>query len=496
MDYSLDEIEYGTIDCLTESANGYYCQTWHHVQKQYQRCWNEWITVTNNDGSVSTTLTEICCNKDNKYSYPCCQQICSTTYYNSQLPVYEYLDCECVEESPSGRYCQRWTCEQYMYESQSKWDAREYEKYECWEADSNENFCMHWQGHSHSVKEFEVSKYNCDTVSDNGLYCQGWSCHEKGVPIWYPNMLWALLPALLGIWVPIAYCGIMGKGDIDKLVIYSDDNVDETSNREEWIYFLLVYALPSLIWSGGFLFIAIWKAGVGVLVTIGIILLVPLPLYLLCMYLFHPRSRMWPKQRTRQVYMHGEWVTRKETDPCCPWLFGKEIEAPATEDPVRRVSREYELAGIDEGSTKETRNTPASDTMTRQPSQPSSTSYSYSTASDIPSNSFDALPGGLLDEDDKKKEKNKSTKNEKKDSNYRTVRRDDSDDEENGGIRVTAVPNSVQSVPSAPPYNPGHRTGDVATNDEQEMEIPMAFAYAMPVAGTVTVVSNIEEGKL
>ncbi len=28
------------------------------------------------------------------------------------------------------------------------------------------------------------------------------------------------------------------------------------------------------------------------------------------------------------------------------------------------------------------------------------------------------------------------------------------------------------------------------------MEIPMAFAYAMPVAGTVTVVSNIEEGKL
>ena len=294
LDYSLDEIEYGTIDCVTASDNGNYCQAWHHVQKQYQRCWNA------DDGTGEGTFIEICCNGDTKHLYTCCQQICSTTYYNSQPPLYEYLDCDCAEESASGQYCQRWTCEQYIDESQSKWDAREYENYVCDKSDTDNNFCMNWQGSSHSVKEFEVSKCSCDVISGSGLYCEGWSCQETAVPIWYPNMLWALLPALAGMIGPIFGCSLFCK-DLTALVVRSSDGDENTDIRRKWISFCYIYFFCFLVWFGGFLFIAIWKAGIGVLMTIGVIVLVPVPLYLMSMILCHPRSRLKSKQGSSQA---------------------------------------------------------------------------------------------------------------------------------------------------------------------------------------------------
>lgn len=291
VDDSLDEAEFGHSSCEQVSANGEYCQQWEHVQAEYKKCWLG--VIITNDGPIQT---EICCNKENRLLYPCCNTACDKTNYNARPPQVEYLSCACQTPSSNEKYCQLWTCEQYSWPGQTYAQGREYETYTCVEADSTDSYCKRWKGNIESIEEFEVDKCYCTKVSTNGQFCQDWTCEEIGVDMWYPNLYWNFFAVILG-----------GLGNAVVLVVLM--NGAWRRIKEDflvWRKYFLMYLCICFIWGGGFLMIGVWKAGVGVLLISGGILLFPV--------LF--------------VFLYALWLNSKEvnqygqvTPPARSWLL-------------------------------------------------------------------------------------------------------------------------------------------------------------------------------
>lgn len=268
MDDSLDEAEFGHASCVETSSNGHYCQRWEHIQSEYKKCWFDWISTE--EGLV---YTEICCNKENRVLYACCNQACSPSAYNSKIPQIEYLTCQCEEPAANGLYCQLWTCEQYSWASQTYAQGREYETYTCLEADPLENYCTRWKGNIHSIEEFEVDKCYCKQASSSGEYCQDWICEEKGSDMWYPNLYWNFLVVILGglIHAVILFLFLFSEGEWRQV----------TTKFSYWCFYFAIFISTSLVWCGGFIIIGVWKAGIATLIIGGSIVLVPMLLLFL-----------------------------------------------------------------------------------------------------------------------------------------------------------------------------------------------------------------------
>ena len=164
--------------------------------------------------------------------------------------------------------------------------------------------------------------------------------------MWYPNLLWTLLPIFLGIWPPFAYCLAAGSNkEIHDIVLHRVGNSmwDQQENKDKWVTFGLFYIFPTIIFTWGFLLIAIWQAGLGVFFTAGIITVFPFPLYLLWLYLFHPHSRRHPKKRTIQMEVNGDLLTKEVTDPTCTMRWWNWLTKSSNENSVSGPLNESQL---------------------------------------------------------------------------------------------------------------------------------------------------------
>lgn len=236
-----------------------YCPYWRTVKKEYKKCFYDWVSSQEN-GMV---WSEICCNKDNRYVYTCCDQSCSAEYYNARFPQVEKEDCFCLEAAANGNYCRRWNCtnidvynEYLLTEVPNSHPDQKY--YECTAESPDGQYCANWEGQSESVEEFEVSKCFCKT---HGTYCFTWDCLEKGVDFWWPNLLWILLSSLLG-----------GLGQVPALLLVG------SMAKTGFLLAIYIYYACMLIWGGGFIVIGVWKCGILALIVTGTQIFI-LPLY-------------------------------------------------------------------------------------------------------------------------------------------------------------------------------------------------------------------------
>lgn len=244
---SIDEFGGGSSQCVEESSNGQYCYRWTLRKEEYRKCW-----IYNYIDDDRTLVTAVACCANGATS-GCCQKLCDTSFYNAYPPEIEYGDCHCTAESANGQYCESWYCEEFYYPSQTYGQNRERLYYDCAEESVSGEFCEGWKTRMDSVKKFEVSNCACDEphVDDaSGVmkYCAKWSCQEHQVEYYWPNMGWALFSAIFGL-VPVAVA-LVGMFYAEK--------------TQDWIWW---YLGLSVVWGGGFAFIGVWKAGLGVLFT-------------------------------------------------------------------------------------------------------------------------------------------------------------------------------------------------------------------------------------
>jgi hypothetical protein len=263
-----------------------------------------------------------------------------------------------------------------------------------------------------------------------------------------------------------------------------------------------------LFWSGGFLFIAIWKAGLGIFFTVGLIILLPMPLYLLILFVCHPRSRRHcPKPPPRRVLRNGDWVDEEprslwtSVGECCGAMFiacaaammtiptrmpaaANDVAGAAdaaavqgNEEDNRYVRGDYELAAIDEDPLP----APSNPSNQNGGMRSSSSSYSYTAPSQVPSNLYDILPSQReennrdvhREERPQQARKEPSTPPPPRGRDYAPVPSRNRNDDD--GIRVSSVSNA-----------PNHSM--IEEEDDPNAEIPLAYAYALPVVENVTVV--------
>ncbi len=229
-------------------------------------------TVYDQEHGYQTQYTNYCCNKDTQ-TLPCCQNLCSVSFYNNPQIQYERSTCTCKKESDNGRFCYQWYCEEqtiYSMTDTTSDQPIEKEWYTCKTNNLEDTYCPSWDGDIDSTEEFEVATCQCDATNGQS-YCNNWTCLEKGYDYWWPNSLWNLLSGLLG-GLPLLLLLIHLP------LVHS-------------VYFWIGY----IIWSAGFILIGVWKAGVEVVLISGSCL------YLLPLFIFFVWKYVTVKERPRRA---------------------------------------------------------------------------------------------------------------------------------------------------------------------------------------------------
>lgn len=170
----------------------------------------------------------------------------------------EIAFCECIEEHSTGKFCQRWRCEEkdvgmfsiLFAEARSyaaHLDGMEEEFYTCLQSASNgdQQRCVRWKGEIASYEEVEMAECATACSGTEELWCDWWACSEYELPRvhdedqWGKRLgfcilhcFWILGPAAL---LAAVFAG--GKRNSGPMVI---------------IEALICFALTLIIWAIGF----------------------------------------------------------------------------------------------------------------------------------------------------------------------------------------------------------------------------------------------------
>lgn len=202
---SLTEYEVGYSNCtsIDETPSGYkYCQTWKTRQRETIKCDSRSHGCSPNCAEPTFCLKR-CCRDAHCYD-------CS---YTPRMEM-EYSEAECIRVNDKGA-CLEWTQEEY---DEHNPDFREYERYQCLELSTNEQYCRRWIGETDSEEEFEIA--TCECLDDADVsFCREWTCFESGYDYFFPNLVWVSLPISVCGMIAACCCMCIRDGKIEGVAV-------------------------------------------------------------------------------------------------------------------------------------------------------------------------------------------------------------------------------------------------------------------------------------
>lgn len=301
MSANVEEYQVSESNCTQSNKESNLCISWVSNITVNQKCFK--TLSKNDDGTI--VVNKICCDTDNDHVYACCKTLCSDVDYVYASPKQQYANCSCTViavSSSNQPYCQRWSCDQYSYLTQTFAYGRALINYQCNEAYVRSNnseteivyrsmalnhnnisgngsvFCSSWTGNTEAQEYFTLSSCVCvkaNVSSESGAgYCLDWSCETKQANYYLPNTLWVIIPAVLGgssllLTLYLTSCYRRRNLDIAAFEKYRAqmERVGDTTAREAPKMkrsVIRAFVLPWLVFlfmGGGLTVLAVWKSG-------------------------------------------------------------------------------------------------------------------------------------------------------------------------------------------------------------------------------------------